>query len=72
MAEAIATHPVDVVLNNAGYGLMGALEALSDEQILKELNTNLLGVIRVTHALSRISEKGKAECSSVQLPWAGC
>lgn len=50
VAEAIATHPVDVVFNNAGYGLMGALEALSDEQIVKELNTNLLGVIRVTHA----------------------
>lgn len=41
---------VDVVFNNAGYGLMGAMEALSDEQILKEINTNLLGVIRVTQA----------------------
>ena len=29
---------------------MGALEAMSDEQILKEINTNLLGVIRVTQA----------------------
>lgn len=48
--KAIETHSVDVVFNNAGYGLMGALEALSDEQILKEVNTNLLGVIRVTHA----------------------
>ena len=50
VTEAIGTHPIDVVFNNAGYGLMGALEALSDEQILKELNTNLLGVIRVTKA----------------------
>jgi NAD(P)-dependent dehydrogenase (short-subunit alcohol dehydrogenase family) len=50
VAEAIAKHPVDVVFNNAGYGLMGALEALTDEQIMKELNTNLIGVIRVTHA----------------------
>lgn len=50
VAKAIELHPVDVVFNNAGYGLMGALESLSDEQILKELNTNLLGVIRVTHA----------------------
>jgi len=48
--QAIALHPIDVVFNNAGYGLMGALEALSDEQILREINTNLLGVIRVTHA----------------------
>ena len=50
VAKAIAQHPVDVVFNNAGYGLLGALEALSDEQILRQVNTNLLGVIRVTHA----------------------
>ena len=48
--KATAIHQIDVVFNNAGYGLMGALEALSDEQILREINTNLLGVIRVTQA----------------------
>lgn len=50
VAKAIALQPIDVVFNNAGYGLMGAMEALSDEQILKEVNTNLLGVLRVTQA----------------------
>ena len=39
---------VDVVLNNAGYGLAGALEAISDTQITNQIQTNLLGVIRVT------------------------
>jgi NAD(P)-dependent dehydrogenase (short-subunit alcohol dehydrogenase family) len=48
--KAISIHAIDVVFNNAGYGLMGALEAISDEQTLKEINTNLLGVIRVTQA----------------------
>lgn len=48
--RAIALHPVDVVFNNAGYGLIGALEAVSDEQITHLLHTNLLGVIRVTKA----------------------
>jgi len=48
--EAISIQPIDVVFNNAGYGLMGAMEGLTDEQILREINTNLLGVIRVTHA----------------------
>jgi NAD(P)-dependent dehydrogenase (short-subunit alcohol dehydrogenase family) len=43
-------HGVDVVFNNAGYGLIGPLEALSDEQITKQLDTNLLGIIRVTKA----------------------
>lgn len=41
---------IDVVFNNAGYGLMGALEAVSDEQIVQQIDTNLLGVIRVTKA----------------------
>ena len=41
---------VDVVFNNAGYGLIGPMEALSDEQITKQINTNLMGVLRVTRA----------------------
>jgi NAD(P)-dependent dehydrogenase (short-subunit alcohol dehydrogenase family) len=37
-------------VSKAGYGLSGALEATTDEQILRQINTNLLGVIRVTQA----------------------
>lgn len=48
--KAIEVGPIDVVFNNAGYGLMGPLEAMSDDDITKEINTNLLGVIRVTKA----------------------
>jgi len=50
VANAITIHTIDVVFNNAGYGLMGALEAFTDEQILQQINTNLLGVLRVTQA----------------------
>lgn len=46
--ETLERFSVDVVLNNAGYGLVGVLEALADEQIIKQLNTNLIGTIRVT------------------------
>ena len=48
--RAISSGSVDVVFNNAGYGLGGPLEAITDEQMVKEINTNLLGVIRVTQA----------------------
>lgn len=41
---------VDIVFNNAGYGLIGPMEAYTDEQITKQINTNLLGVMRVTQA----------------------
>lgn len=50
VAKAISLNNIDVVFNNAGYGLMGAMEAFSDEQIVKQINTNLLGVLRVTQA----------------------
>ncbi len=46
--KALALGPVDVLFNNAGYGLAGAFEGATDEQIVNELNTNLLGVMRVT------------------------
>ncbi|OQP63816.1 short-chain dehydrogenase/reductase [Niastella vici] len=45
-------YSVDIVVNNAGYGLIGALEALNDEQITRQINTNLMGVIRVTKAFT--------------------
>lgn len=48
VAKAIALANIDVVFNNAGYGLMGSLESFTDDQIVKQLSTNLLGVIRVT------------------------
>lgn len=41
---------IDVVVNNAGYGLFGALEGLTDEQISHQIATNLTGSIRVVRA----------------------
>lgn len=48
--KAIALGDIDVVFNNAGYALMGPLESTSDDQLVRQLNTNVLGVIRVTQA----------------------
>jgi short-subunit dehydrogenase len=41
---------IDVVLSNAGYGLFGAAEELSDDQITNQLATNLLGPIHLARA----------------------
>jgi NAD(P)-dependent dehydrogenase (short-subunit alcohol dehydrogenase family) len=41
---------LDVVVNNAGYGLFGAVEELTEEQAHAQLDTNLLGPLRVTQA----------------------
>jgi NAD(P)-dependent dehydrogenase (short-subunit alcohol dehydrogenase family) len=41
---------VDVVVNNAGYGHIGAIEELSDEELREQLDVNLYGVLNVTRA----------------------
>jgi NAD(P)-dependent dehydrogenase (short-subunit alcohol dehydrogenase family) len=48
--KAIAMGDIDVVFNNAGYGLVGPFEGVTDDQLLTQINTNLLGVMRVTQA----------------------
>jgi short-subunit dehydrogenase len=50
VAKVLETEVVDVVLNNAGYGLIGPLEALSETQVDAQIQTNLFGVINVTRA----------------------
>ena len=39
---------IDVLVNNAGYGLFGSLEDLSIEEIKAQFETNFFGVIRLT------------------------
>lgn len=48
--KAIDAGNIDVVFNNAGYGLMGPLESTTDDQLVRQINTNILGVIRVSQA----------------------
>jgi NAD(P)-dependent dehydrogenase (short-subunit alcohol dehydrogenase family) len=49
-AKAIAAGGVDLVFNNAGYGMAGPLEGSTDEQIVRIVDTNLMGPIRTTRA----------------------
>ncbi|MFC7533293.1 SDR family oxidoreductase [Actinoplanes sp. GCM10030250] len=42
---------LDVVVNNAGYGLFGAVEEISEQQLREQLETNLFGVFFVTQAV---------------------
>lgn len=41
---------IDVIVNNAGYGLAGAAEEVSDAQIRHQIDTNLIGSIQVIRA----------------------
>lgn len=48
--KALLLGNVDVVLNNAAYGLIGPLEGVNELQLLEQIDTNLLGAIRLTQA----------------------
>ncbi|MFC4531791.1 oxidoreductase [Sphaerisporangium dianthi] len=41
---------LDVVVNNAGYGAISAIEETSDEDLRTQIETNLFGVVNVTKA----------------------
>ena len=42
---------IDVLVNNAGYGAMGALEEVSDEAIRRQFETNVFGALEVMRAV---------------------
>jgi NAD(P)-dependent dehydrogenase (short-subunit alcohol dehydrogenase family) len=42
---------IDVLVNNAGFGITGAAEAFTDEQVRSQLETNLYAPIEVTRAV---------------------
>jgi NAD(P)-dependent dehydrogenase (short-subunit alcohol dehydrogenase family) len=42
---------IDVLVNNAGHGLLGAVEEASDAEIANVYETNVFGLLRVTRAI---------------------
>jgi NAD(P)-dependent dehydrogenase (short-subunit alcohol dehydrogenase family) len=48
---AAAFGRLDVVVNNAGYGLIGAFEELGEEQIVRNFSTNFFGALGVIRAV---------------------
>ena len=48
---------IDVLVNNAGYGLVGAFEDLSMEEIKSQYETNVFGLMRVTQKVLPMMRK---------------
>jgi len=42
---------IDVVVNNAGYAILGPFEAASSEQVRQQFETNVIGLMEVTKAV---------------------
>ena len=50
---------IDAVVNNAGYGLIGAFEAATQEQIERQFQTNVFGVMNVCREILPIFRERK-------------
>lgn len=48
---------LDVVINNAGYGLFGTIEEASEEEVRTQFETNVFGLLWVTQAALPIMRK---------------
>ena len=42
---------INVLVNNAGFGTLGAVEEISDEQIRKQFEVNCFGTLNLTKAM---------------------
>jgi NAD(P)-dependent dehydrogenase (short-subunit alcohol dehydrogenase family) len=51
---------IDVLVNNAGYGLNGALEDLAMDEIKAQYETNVFGLVRTTQAVLPIMRRQKS------------
>lgn len=54
------TSKIDVCVNNAGYGLIGAIEECSEEQIRRNFETNFFGTLNVIRAVLPIMRAQKS------------
>ena len=66
---------VDVLINNAGYGLTGACETLKDDEIKKIFDVDLMGAIYLTKKILPLMQEGgkiiniSSACALFPLPY---
>jgi NAD(P)-dependent dehydrogenase (short-subunit alcohol dehydrogenase family) len=52
VSEASAVAPIDVLVNNAGYELRAPIELADDDEVRKQFDTNVFGLLRVVRAVA--------------------
>jgi len=51
---------LDIIVNNAGYGIVGAIEEVSDAEARKQYDTNVFGVLNVLRATLPLLRKQRS------------
>lgn len=62
---------IDAFVNNAGFGVDGVFEAMSDEVISKQFDTNVFGLMRVTRAAISYFRTNKIKGHIIQVASMG-
>jgi NAD(P)-dependent dehydrogenase (short-subunit alcohol dehydrogenase family) len=63
VSKAIQTHfngAIDVVVNNAGYSLLGSIEDMSEEEMQMQFSTNVFGPVRVLKGVLPFMRKARS------------
>ena len=60
IASVLAEYDIDVLFNNAGYGMKGPLEEVPEDELFRLFDTDLLGSIRVIQAFNPHFKKRKS------------
>jgi NADP-dependent 3-hydroxy acid dehydrogenase YdfG len=59
--KAVSTFKrIDVLVNNAGYGLMGAIEDVTDAEVKRNYDTNVFGLMHMCQAVLPVMRKQKS------------
>ena len=53
----IKHNKIDILINNAGYGLVSTVEDIKEEEMLNQFNVNVFGVLRVCKSVIPIMRK---------------
>lgn len=62
---------LDAVVNNAGFGVDGIFEAMSDEVIQRQFDTNVFGLMRVTRSAIQAMRQQKEGGTIIQISSMG-
>ena len=54
---------IDVLVNNAGYGLISSIEDISEEELKAQYETNVFGAFKITQAVLPYMRKQNSRCN---------
>ena len=61
---------IDILINNAGYGLVSTVEDVTEEEMFNQFNVNVFGIMRVCKAvIPKMRRRRRVELSSISLPF---